>query len=325
MVIGIDFGFGHIKYALGLKDGSMELGKIPSIIAIESDDGESSPTQDSDIFHYKGKNYCVGDLCSYYGNKSDIEKYEDLQKYAPLFLASILKKLKAKSKNIETLVVCLAPIHYEFKDEFIETIKSFSINGDKYSFENIVVLQQCACSKEVVEKMRDKEDTSDKFMIVDIGFNTLDVCIVLDGKIRETNLKKNSVENYGVIKMASYVLNEASRIINTRNIGIKDAMGIIVTKEMKFRGNTYDFSDIVEKAQEDYFQIIYHYLESNYETFLDRLEAIYLIGGGSYYVKSYEKHFKKFSDKAEYFNAIGCFLEGKKISEKNKMGIKDKE
>lgn len=315
MFLGVDFGFGHIKYALSGNDnvGSCEVGKISSIVAeVQSDEN------DKDALFYEGKSYYVGELCAYQKNKNDIEKYEDLEKNAPLFLARIFEMNGVSPSEVESLAVCLAPIHYQHKDKFIKKIKSFEVNGVQYSFDNVLVLQQGACAKDLIEKKRDKKDNSSDYMIVDVGFNTLDVCVVLNGDVKSGSLSRDSVENYGVIKMANIVLNEVKSQINTNNITTKDAMDIIITHHFRFRGNDYDFSELVEKSKEQYYKEIKNYLEKNYETYIDRLQAIYLIGGGSYYVDSYENHFIKFSDSAEYFNALGCLLEAEKKPKKKK-------
>jgi hypothetical protein len=303
---------GDTKIIFGTSDGTiLKKFKFPSTIAITQ---KSEYVTDSRIYDFKGHSYYVGEsaLNSPSENMIDITDYKNLEYYAPLFLVHALKQLDGKP---DVIVTGLSKAQIQFSGNFKQNLQSFEVNETPYKFDTIFVLPQGAGSKLTIDKYGDnfpneQSEFSGKttFVGVDIGFNTLDMFMVTDGKTSPTLFE--GIENEGVMKIAKLV---AKKVYDEhgRQITLHEAKEILGTNLYKLRGKTHDFTEFNKEIKTKYLRELLQLIENRYGKVIDKCDFIHLSGGGSTIFKSTEDNFIKVpKNSAEYMNSIGFYLFG---------------
>lgn len=311
-VLGLDIGFGNIKCVFGTSDGTIHKKfKFPSTIAITQ---KSEFVTDSRIYDFKGHSYYVGDsaLNSPSENLIDITEYKNLEYYAPLFFAHALKEID----GIPDIVVTgLSKAQIQFSGNFKNNIQEFEVNEKTYKFDTVFVLPQGAGSKLTIDKYGDnfpheQTEFSGKttFVGIDIGFNTLDMFMVTDGKTSPTLFE--GIENEGVMKIAKLVARKVHEE-HGRSITLHEARDILDSGLYKLRGKVHDFSAFIKEIKKDYLKSLLSLIETRYGKIIDKCDFISLSGGGSYFFKSTEDNFIKVpKNDGEFYNALGFYLFG---------------
>lgn len=314
MVIGIDTGFGHTKYCLKDKKGSMALKKFPSVVALCPDDIE----EDENIAHMEGKNYYVGSLAlkQDYRLIKEITTYKDLEAYAPLLVEEIVRKEKLKPSDVEHIVVGLALAHKDNAQSFQKRLEKFSINGVEYTPKVDIIPQGVGAVKALQDFWSQNDEEPNDYLLVDIGFSTIDVVLVYDKNIQKGRLNQNnSFEKKGVIQIAELMQKHIKQTYGT-NITNKEALKIIVEGKYKLRGQEHDLNELIADLKSSYTKDIMNFLESKYANEIDKLDAFVFVGGGGYFIDpQYAAHVKTFKN-SEYYNAIGNLLTAEPLSKK---------
>ena len=311
-ILGIDIGYGDTKVIFGTADGKIDKQfKFPSTIGITK---HSQFVQDNRIFDFKEHSYYVGadalNLPSQ--NMIDINEYKNLEFYSPLFLYYVIKKLGVTPD----IIVCgLSKSQIQNSGYFKENLTHFTVNDEEFNFENIYILPQGAGSKLAIDKYGDNFphpqtdfNGQNTFVGVDIGFNTLDMFLVTDGKTSPSVFE--GIEHEGVMKIATEVARNVKTIHN-RDITLHEAKEILDTGVYKLRGQKYDFSEINKEIKKNYLKGLLSLIESKYGTILDKCNFIYLSGGGSsFFNTSEDKFYRVPNSNHEFYNAIGFYLFG---------------
>ena len=312
-ILGIDIGFGDNKLVYGTSDGDiLKMFKIPSIIAYTSKD---SFIKDNRIYEYKGRNYYIGEDALQMPSDAviDITEYKNLEYFAPLFLYYVIKQLN----EIPDVIVCgLSKAQLQNSGYFKEALQTFEVNGEKYHFENIWILPQGAGSKITVDTYGDDfphPQTAfhgkSNFVGVDIGFNTLDLFLVTNGKT-SPNLFEG-IEHEGVMKIASKIQANIKETHN-KDISLHEAKEILDTGFYKLRGEKFDKSSLIKSVKEDYLKSLLKLIDEKFNNSLDKCDFIFLSGGGSAFFKTSTDGFIKVpKSNYEFYNAIGFYLFGK--------------
>lgn len=306
MKIGIDTGFGHTKYCFKGKNDKMMLKKFPSVVAICPDDIES----DENVAILDGKPYYVSSLAlnSDPRHIKEVTSYQDLETYAPLFIHELCIKEGLKPEDVDEICVGLAPAHKNNAQKFKERLESFEISGLQYNQKVSVIPQGVGAVKALQDFWSDKNAEPENYIVVDIGFNTLDIVLVFEGEIQKSRLNQsNSFEKKGVVLIAEEMQKYIKQHHN-RNITSKEALKIIIEESYKLRGDVFDLSSFVSELKTSYTKDIMDFLESRYSNEIDKLDAFVFVGGGGYFVnKNYTSHTMTFKN-SEYYNAIGNLL-----------------
>lgn len=311
-VLGIDIGFGDVKIIYGLSDGSiLKKFKFPSMVAVTS---RSEYVSDSRIFDFKGYSYYVGDnaLSSPTENLVDITEYKNLEYYAPLLLGYALAQIEEVP---DVIVSGLSKAQIQFSGNFKRGLQKFELNNQTYEFSNVFVLPQGAGSKLCIDKYGDnfpQEQTEfsgkTTFVGVDIGFNTLDMFMVVDGKTSPTLFE--GIENEGVMKIARLVADKV-KTDHGRDITLHEAKEIISTNIYKLRGKSHDYSEFIKDVKKQYLKQLLELIEKRYGKIIDKCNFISLTGGGSTIFKNSEDNFIKVPKTShEYYNSLGFYLFG---------------
>lgn len=316
-ILAIDVGFGDIKSVYGDSLGNItHKFKIPTIVGIVD---KSDIVQDDRIYTYKDKCYYVGeDALALESNRIiDITDYNKLEYFAPLIVHHICNMICKRPDTItpNRVVTGLSKAQIGNAEYFKNAISCYVVNGVEYKFDIVNVLPQGVPSKLTLEKFgidypninTDFMDTS-TYVAIDIGFNTLDTFVVINGKASASLAE--GVEGYGIMKIANKVkslIAEDKRF--NRTITLKEAKDILDTNTYQLRGVKYNLSSELDKLKSDYLESLRDIIEKRYGSVIDKMDNIYLIGGGSIIFRNIKDPFFKVPKADnEYYNAIGFYL-----------------
>lgn len=311
-ILGIDIGFGDVKVTLMSGEGQIEKQfKFTSTIGITK---RNVHVQDSRIYDFKEHAYYVGENAMHLpsANIIDITDYKNLEYYAPLFLYHAIKMVGVTP---DIVVSGLSKAQIENSGYFKEGLSDFTVSGENFSFENVFILPQGAGSKLTIDRYgnnfpnRQEEFMGETtFVGCDIGFNTLDMFLVTDGKTSPSLFE--GIEKEGVMKIATKVAKKVHEE-HGRKITLHEAKDIIDTGVYKLRGKKYDFTEFLTEIKKAYLKELLQLIETKYGSIIDKCDFISLSGGGSTIFKQTDDGFIKIpKSHHEYYNSIGFALFG---------------
>ena len=311
-VLGIDLGFGDQKIVFGTSDGTIiKKFKFPSAIGVTK---RNEHVADSRIYDYKEHSYYIGENANHVAseNRIDISDYKALEYYAPLFIYHALQQINDMP---DVIVAGLSKAQINNSGYFKEAIEKFTVNDKEFTFDNVYILPQGAGAKLTIDKYgshfpqeQDEFLGTTTYVGCDIGFNTLDMFMVTNGKTSPALFE--GIEKEGVMKIATLVAKKVKEL-HGRNIGLHEAKTIIDTGKYRLRGQNHDFSEFVDEIKKNYLKDLLKLIESKYGKILDQCDFISVSGGGSAMFKSTDDGFIRIpSSNHEYQNAIGQFLWG---------------
>jgi len=317
-VLGVDIGFGDVKVTVGTSEGKIEKQfKFPSMIGVTK---RNEHVQDHRIYDYLNHSYYVGESASHLPSENliDITDYKNLEYYAPVFLYHAIKSIGYKP---DIIVSGLSKAQIENSGFFKEGLMNFEINGEKFVFDKVFILPQGAGSKLTIDKygnnFPNKQDEfmgTTTFVGCDIGFNTLDMFLVTDGKT-SPNLFEG-IEREGVMKIATKIARKVDSL-HSRKITLHEAKEIIDTGLYKLRGQKHDFSEYITEIKREYLKELLSLIEAKYGKIIDKCDFISLSGGGSTIFKTTDDGFIKVpKSHHEFYNSIGFFLYGNTVANK---------
>lgn len=269
---------------------------------------------DSRIYDFRDHSYYVGENALHLPSENliDITDYKNLEYYAPLFLYHALLEI---DDTPDVIVSGLSKTQIENSGHFKEGLKNFKVDDKTFSFDDVFILPQGAGSKLTIDRYgddfpnRQQEFTgTTSFVGCDIGFNTLDMFLVTDGKT-SPNLFEG-IEREGVMKIATEVAKKVKEN-HGRSITLHEAKEIINTGIYKLRGQKHDFKDYVNGVKRSYLKDLLNLIEDRYGNIIDKCDFISLSGGGSTIFKPTDDRFIRVpKSHHEYYNALGFWIFG---------------
>jgi len=306
-ILGVDIGFGDVKVTLASSEGSItKQFKFPSAIGITA---RNEHVTDSRIYDFLDHSYYVGESALNLPSENliDITDYKNLEYYAPLFLYHVLQLIETTP---DVIVSGLSKAQIENSGHFKEKLMNFVVNDTTFKFDDVYVLPQGAGSKLCIDKYGDNFPHlqqeflgTTSFVGCDIGFNTLDMFLVTDGKT-SPNLFEG-IEREGVMKIATEVAKKVKEL-HDRDISLHEAKEILDSGIYKLRGQKYPFDEYIQTIKKTYLKGLLELIEAKYGKIIDKCDFISLSGGGSTIFKSTEDQFIRVpKTKHEYYNSIG--------------------
>lgn len=324
-ILGIDEGYGHVKVVVTTENGDiLKKFKFPSLIGITK---ANQYIKDNKIYNYKDHDYYVGDDASALPSENliDITEYKNLEFYAPVFLAYAINIIGVMP---DVIVTGLSKAQIQNSGYFKDALTSFIVNGQKYEFKNIFVIPQGAGSKICIDTYGEdfpnkQTDFTGKSSYIgcDIGFNTLDMFRVIDGKTSASVFE--GIEHQGVMKIASKIA-MLIKEKHSRTISLHEAMEVLDSNVYKLRGTSYDFKSEILEIKKQYIKELLELVEEKYGKILDKCDYVFLSGGGSAFFKS-----GTFNDinvlvpksNFEYYNAVGQAMFGQIQVKKGNVNV----
>ena len=312
-ILSIDIGYGHTKVVFGTLDGSIiKKFKFQSAIGVTK---KNPNVPDTRIYDYKEHSYYVGDNATALPseNRIDIKEYKSLEYYAPLLLHHALKQI---DKLPDIVVAGLSVAQINSSGHFKDAIQNYTIDDKNYTFDTVYILPQGAGSKLTIDKYgvnfpkeQDEFLGQSNYVGVDIGFNTLDMFLVKDGKTSPALFE--GIEREGVMKIATLLAKKVLEL-HGRTIGLHEAEQILSSGVYKLRGTKHNFKEYNEEVKKEYLKDLLKLIEVKYGKIIDQMDFISVTGGGAALFKTNTKDGFIRIPKAnfEYFNSIGQFLFG---------------
>lgn len=321
-ILGIDIGYGDVKVVFSNDTGEpTKKFKFNSLIGITK---RNEFIKDSKIYTFRNHDYYVGEDASSLPSDSltDITEYKNLEYYAPLFLAHAIRII---GETPDVIVTGLSKAQIQYSGYFKNVLTDFEVNGTRYTFDKVYVIPQGAGSKLCIDKygsdfpnIQTEFTGRTSYIGVDIGFNTLDLFRVIDGKTSASVFE--GIEHEGIMKIAS----EVAKIIESkhqRKISLHEAKDILNTNTYKLRGNLYNYAQEIVDIKKDYIRNLLNLIEEKYGDILDKCDYVFLSGGGSAFFNSGEYMGNRIlvpKSNYEFYNAIGQAMFGQEMIRKEK-------
>lgn len=318
-ILSLDVGFGFTKSAV-MEEGiivqkNKEMDSIVELNAIE-DTSDLRVINDS-IYDYDGKKFLVGgnalQAVSEEAKVLDVTDYETFKYITPILVKKYLAKYKG---DFNRIVLTISRAYYEKSGEY----KKFVSDNTGIPASNIYVLPQSAAGKLAIDKMGlDLENPSKKskymnYLIIDGGYNTLDISLVLEGKLMPINMK--GYAGMGVIKIAEKLIKHVKEL-SGEDLSYSKARQIIETRKYVLRGKPYNLEEFIDSSINDYIIEVGRFLEDKYKVQMNNIENIIIFGGLAELIRTkmdvwdtmFEPNFVRIPEtSSEYYNCIGALF-----------------
>lgn len=288
-IISVDLGYSSIKTAYYTEEGVLQLDKY--ISACAKIDNPLDPGEDDVIFRFLDSYYILGASAlkipqSYLMPLTTIEELLDVY---PIWISWLIKKYGG-IENISALGIGLSMAWSDYSDKLIETLyEKLMITKPNFFF---CMPQGLSCKRiyqeyglDIREDSKRNDYKMSNYLIADGGYNSVDVCNVLNGKAAAG--AAIGIPNTGLINVSRRIVKYLKEQLNI-NVSLKEAQTIVDTKGIfKRRGRKYDISEAVDECLIDYLKMILDMIENRFGDSLDQIEGILIAGGLSYFFKHY--------------------------------------
>jgi hypothetical protein len=268
--ISIDIGYSSTKIEY---DG--KLVKFPTAVSFYSDLGLSYG--DSNVYDFEGERYYVGS--EGIADAFTTTDYKFLYKFAPVIIYHILKRFDQVPMETPIKVnTGLAIVDWSHKDEFVERISNFVVNGHNVSLDVKIIPQGAGVALDYVNNKNN--EFPDKLHILDIGYNTINSVHFIDKKPSKAHTK--SYPGYGV---SSIIKPFTSFLENTFSINFseQEALGIFIKGQLKIGGEDKPIvSEKIKELKKQFVTKLFQSILVNEKKTLSLSDVVLLAGGGAY-------------------------------------------
>lgn len=278
MLLGLDIGFGDIKgvYAEGVfrmptavahaKSGLLELGEFAG---------------SEEEFVFGGKAYHLGEKAL--EKALSTRSFDFLKKYAPLLA---YKAVKDSGRKVSRLAVGLPLAWYTPQNRkfFTSALKKFEVNGETISLEQVDVYPQgvgILMDYRFGLDGKEQPGTTIDGLVVDIGFNTVDVVAFSNGSAVRSD--SAMFERAGVSRIAQDLI-QALQAECGINLSEQEAKKALLEGKTRVYGAEKDLAVTIEAIAEDYVEWLLDLLASRWEDKLQRSGKLIIAGGGAHFL-----------------------------------------
>ncbi len=295
-VLAVDTGYSFIKYAYTDENDKVSSSKF--ITAVAPVDSNNLDVGSKSSVRFNGKDYLVGQKALYAGGVLPTRADDFLTTYTPLFLHKIIAE-----HNLSPYLVSLSLSISEFKEknkQLQKVCEQFVVNDTLYSFKVAVFPQGFGIWKYV--------DNIQNAVILDIGFNTIDILSVIDGK--PSAEFSTGYKNMGVCEIASSISEYISSSITKDYVPEITAIRILVAGgKFNLDRKEYNISNFIESKKAAYTKKIFDTItqSSTLKRILNEIDTFIVAGGGAYFIDDElkEKYGFVIPDKLEFANVLG--------------------
>ena len=309
MKLGLDIGYGDVK-AVYRCEGRLSMTKFPTAIAYaEQSVGELSEFTENEEYEYGSKRYLVGKQALF--GAFSTRSYEFMKRYLPLFVFKIVKDINARTGETVTEIALGLPLSYytgaNIKEltpllERIEVGRTVLEPKVRFYPQGLGVLADYRLS----EYGSVNQQTDEDMLIVDIGFNTVDVVVAERGKIVKS--ESETMERHGVAKIVLALTKDIKSLMQI-DLSEQEAKDVLCHGKIKLYGAERDLTELIRESSENYADWLMQEVRSKWAARIQRVERVIIAGGGAYYLKDHipaEYHSITYiPDLPEYANARG--------------------
>lgn len=322
IVLGLDLGFGDLKICTAYVDGTGAavtpvIGKFPTAIAHSRRGGIRGLDNSNKRYDYNGQEYIIGNDAVSSDKVLSMRDLDLLIQYSPLFVHKVFELLANEHRmqingNVNLAIGLPLGNFKAKKDDIVQLLSRFEVSGCTYGMKQVKAFAQgVGVFMDILINpvgKKDPEFDGKTLVILDIGFNTLDVLCVRNGisssndscMINKAGICRITRELSDVLKAGGMELNE------------QELKAALVDKKILNFGKRTDLKKILEAITTEYAEYLYNEVLVRLGDFMRNAERLIIAGGGAYYVKSHfeKKLGRKFihvPKQPEFSNARGFF------------------
>jgi hypothetical protein len=320
-VLAVDLGYGSTKVCYKQGTRLKYFKKVSAVAEVPSIDHVT----DENAFPFNGKQYYLFDTALKLPSTSliDMMTFDGFKKASPIILRYLIHKLDIEPDLI-VIGLSIAQIqHSGVYQRYVADTLQIDVN-------KILVVPQGAGAKVTYDtyylepsKAPDERVNTRSFdyLGLDLGFNTVDAFMVLEGAMSAA--LSEGFPGEGVVKVADRVVSELGK--RDYSIDVQDAKSIITTGKLHYRGEIVELNTLVSEIIAAYLKDLIQTVEKRYGAQMNKLSNIVLSGGGAQVLmkhknaveeilrKYYTPGFLEISEQGEYCNAIGYYHIGSKM------------
>jgi hypothetical protein len=326
MLFGIDIGFGDVKAVVSLIGNKFNI-KFPTAIKRQQRTEIKGLENPQDIYVYKNGKYLIGEDVIASQDIIPTRNIDFLKEFTPLLVFKVLcETAKKLNKPIETILqlpkkICLGlPLEYYFneKDNIKESVRQYMVTlitqertkPLNISFPNVDmraqgqgVLTDFMFQNGIYQDQYSKSN----LLVIDIGFNTIDVLSVNGGKTSSNG--SYMLEGKGVCKitreLAIEIKEKTGHILNEQKI-----KEVLQTNTLKIKNQPQNLNGSISQVITEYTDLLKREIQSRSESIMNDAEKLIFAGGGVYYIENYIKNqypvnFVHIPTEPEFSNARG--------------------
>jgi plasmid segregation protein ParM len=309
MNLGLDVGYGDVK-AVYQRDGVLETLRFPTAISYaERGVGELSAFAEDEEYEYRGKKYLIGKEALF--GAFSTRSFEFMKRYSPLFVFKAVKKIQAKTGEVVTDIAMGLPLSYytdaNVKElvpllERIEVGRTVLELNVRFYPQGLGVLADYRLTQAGdVNRQTDRD-----MLIIDIGFNTVDVIAVERGRIVKG--ESDTLERHGVSKISLTLAREIKSRMQL-DLSEQESKDVLRCGRIRVYGAERDLSELIRESAEKYMDWLIQEVRSKWTARIQRAERVIIAGGGAYYLEEHVpaeyRPLIHIPDRPEYANARG--------------------
>ena len=288
-MIGLDIGFGDVKVAY-LDGAEIKTFKFSNALRTKR---SGSGTMEPDAFEYEylGKSLIITPAPHHSNMPTTTIDY--LMKYSPLLAYRALKGPEMKDVTVKDNRIAVGlPIGYftdKYRQELISGLTRVIVNKDVVDSAVSVLPQAVGIQFDfrLDAKGRAAKGTEIDGVILDIGYNTVDVVIMEKGNA--VGDESDMLPGMGI----TWAVQELQKVLKGEFPGYSTSDQIckeaLLTRSLRHQGEMVDLSVKIDEIMENYIEHLKYEIESKWGKYINSSEKLILAGGGSYYLKA-NKH-----------------------------------
>ena len=309
MNLGLDVGYGDVK-AVYQRDGVLEMLRFPTAISYaERGVGELSAFAEDEEYEYRGKKYLIGKEALF--GAFSTRSFEFMKRYLPLFVFKAVKKIQGKTGEVVTDIAMGLPLSYytdaNLKElvpllERIEVGRTVLELNVRFYPQGLGVLADYRLTQVGdVNRQTDRD-----MLIIDIGFNTVDVIAVERGRIVKG--ESDTLERHGVSKISLTLAREIKSRMQL-DLSEQESKDVLRCGRIRVYGAERDLSELIRESAEKYMDWLIQEVRSKWTARIQRAERVIIAGGGAYYLEEHVpaeyRPLIHIPERPEYANARG--------------------
>lgn len=278
MIIGIDIGYSSTKISY---DGKFY--KLPTAISFAMDTGIDYG--EAEIVEFEGENLYIGEAAVSEESFTTTD-FKFKQKYDPVIIFHVLSKLgliqAAKDNQIE-LSLGLALADWKFKEDYLNRIGTFNVNGEPFKFTNVNLIPQGAGAYINFISTANIEHP-DSCSVIDIGYNTINFLFFEKGQPQRAQCK--SFPGHGV---SSIIRPMTNHLEATYGMSFSEQEVIKIFQNEKFMFNGENQENMIKTILElkgQFVKKLFSSILTSEKKLLATSEKVLFAGGGCYLLEN---------------------------------------
>lgn len=306
---GIDIGFGDVKAVFS---DNRKI-KFPTAIVRDPGGAFNVSTGKEEGFHnYNGSNYYVGKTALHMGQTYSTRSMEFMENFTPLLVHVALEKAGFINSEVKHLSIGLqlGKSNAVGKAFLLKKIEEGVVDGKKLGFEHVEVIPQgvgILLDSRFNWQGQELVGAGINTLVVDIGFNTVDVLVAIDGQPKKG--RSEMLERSGISWICERLI---ARVKERTGSGLTEqqAKNALLNGYVEMYGKKIDLGLDIKEISNGYAEWLHSELRSRWEEQMAQFPRIILAGGGAHIVKPYMPHYMQniiTPAEPEFANARGFF------------------